>query len=131
MTPEETLKVKSLTSRSDVFNHVIEHLRKQGTKSLVHHEDMCAYRGDGGTMCAVGCLITDDEYSSSFEENTVDILVQEGLPNSSLMARIEPNLDMLSELQYFHDSDLKYEDGHFSMSSERAVEELREKWNIK
>jgi len=132
MTPEEAIKIKSLTSRSDVFNHVIGHLRKQGTKSLSSvDKEMCAYRGEGGTMCAVGVLIADDEYDPSFEGNTVEHILGENLPTNSLNNRIQPNLEMLVDLQGFHDSDLQYEDGNFSMSSERIVAELRERWNIK
>ena len=132
MTPEETAKIKSLTNRSDVFNHVIEHLRKQGIKSLSSvDKEICAYRGEGGTMCAVGVLIADDEYNPSFEGNTVEHILGETLPTNSLSNRIEPNLEMLIDLQQFHDSDLKYEDGHFSVRSEGFVAELRERWNIK
>jgi hypothetical protein len=92
---------------------------------------MCAYRGEGGTMCAVGVLIADDEYNPSFEGNTVEHILGKTLPTNSFSNRIEPNLEMLIDLQQFHDSDLKYEDGHFSVRSEGFVAELRERWNIK
>ena len=141
MTPEENDKVKSLKDRSDIFNHVVDHLRKQGTKSLVNIADMCAYRGDRGTMCAVGALITDDEYHPYFEGNTIEFILREGntiehiseesLLTNSLRDRIVPNLEMLIQLQNFHDINLRYEDGNFSISSERIVAELRETWNIK
>lgn len=131
MTPEENDKVKSLKDRSDIFNHVVDHLRKQGTKSLVNIADMCAYRGDRGTMCAVGALITDDEYHPYFEGNTVQHILGESLQTNSLRDRIVPNLEMLIQLQNFHDINLRYEDGNFSISSERIVAELRETWNIK
>ncbi len=142
MTPEENDKVKSLTDRSDVFNYVIEHLRKQRAKSVVNFAGMCAYRGDRGAMCAVGALITDDEYRPFFEGSTIQIVVSdrmkdiegisdEFLVTNSLKDRIVPNLEMLMDLQIFHDSNLKYEDGNFSISSEIAVAGLRKKWSIK
>lgn len=142
MTPEENEKIKSLKDRSDIFNHVVDHLRKQGTKSVVNFAGMCAYRGDGGTMCAVGALITDDEYRRFFEGSTIQIVISdrmkdiedisdEFLVTNSLKNRIKPNLEMLMDLQIFHDSKLKYEDGNFSISSEIAVAGLRKKWNIK
>lgn len=38
-------------------------------------EGMCAYRGDGGLKCAVGCLIPDEMYSKDFEHNGVESIV--------------------------------------------------------
>lgn len=139
MTPEENEKVKLLKDRSDIFNYVIDHLRKQGRKSLVNFAGMCAYRGDGGTMCAVGALIADDEYRPFFEGSTIQIVISdrmkdisdEFLVTNSLKNRILPNLEMLMDLQIFHDSNLKYEDGNFSVSSEIDVAGLRKKWNLK
>jgi hypothetical protein len=131
MTPEETLKVKSLTDRSDIFNYVVDHLRKQGTRSLSRAEDNCAYRGDGGTMCAVGCLMTDDEYHPSCEGNSIVFLLWETTLAPSLKERVEPNFSMLMDLQNFHDDYLEYLDGAFAETSEFHINELREKWVIK
>ena len=131
MKPEQVPDVKSLTSRSDVFNHVIEHLRKQGTKSLSSvDKEMCAYRGEGGAMCAIGVLIADDEYDPSFEGKTVEHILGENLPTNSLSNRIEPNLEMLIDLQKFHDAYLQYEDGAFTAKAESHINFYRRKWNI-
>jgi hypothetical protein len=92
---------------------------------------MCAYRGDGGTMCAIGAIMADDEYRAYFEGNTVEHILDESLLTNSLRDRIVPNLEMLADLQNFHDINLRYEDGNFSISSERIVAELRKKWSIK
>ena len=131
MTPEEDLKVKSLTDRSDIFNHVVDHLRKQGKQSLLQAENNCAYRGDGETMCAVGCLMIDDEYHPSCEGNTIEFLLWETTLAPSLKERVKPNFAMLMDLQDFHDSNLQYEDGTFTESCELYISELRKKWNIK
>ena len=158
MTPEQNLRVKSLQTRSDVFNYVIDHLRRQGERSLFNRallEDdsapFCAYRGiaraegDKETMCAVGALITDDEYDPSWEGMPVEPLLEElealaavasltTLPCCSsvleLQQRLAPHRDMLVDLQYFHDVQLDYKNGDFNQSSEKVVEILREKWNI-
>ena len=50
------------------LNKMYDHLVKQGKKSVNVHEGIgCAYRGRGGTMCAVGCLISDQAYSFKME----------------------------------------------------------------
>ena len=131
MTPEEALKVKSLKDPSDVFNHVIDHLRKQGTKSLHPEGGICAYRGRDETMCAVGCLIADDEYDPVWEGRGIDFLVGENQLPPGLKERIESNLLMLIALQILHDDRLEYSDGRFTYATEVSINLLRANWNIK
>jgi hypothetical protein len=130
MTPEETLKVKSLTDPSDIFNYVVDHLRKQGDKSLHPDGGICAYRGRNENMCAVGCLIADDEYDPSLEGRGIVLLVEENQLPPGLKARIESSLDMLADLQYFHDSCLKYMDGKFTVEAEACINNFAAKWEI-
>ena len=60
-------------NQQEIFDKVATHLIAQGKQSLGygdidgHLAQACAYRGRGGTMCAVGCLIPDDEYKPEFE----------------------------------------------------------------
>lgn len=130
MTPEENNKIKSLTNPADVFNHVVEHLRRQGCQSLLDHEGNCAYRGDGGTMCAIGALIADEEYDPTWEGHGIDVLMEADLLPPDLKNRIESNLVMLSDLQYFHDCCLEYEDGQFTERAEAHINFYRRDWNI-
>lgn len=53
----------------DIFKHVGKHLLTQNEQSLVDRDTdrSCAYRGDGGLKCAVGCLITDEAYDPAIE----------------------------------------------------------------
>ena len=129
MTPEETLKIKSLKDRSDIFDYVVLHLRKQGTRSW-SKDQMCSYRGANRTMCAVGAIMTEDEYDPSFENKAIDQLIEENLLTPSLKARVEPNLDMLSDLQYFHDHCLEYKDGKFTVEAEARINKFAAKWGI-
>jgi hypothetical protein len=132
MTPEETMMVESLTNPADVFNYVVGHLRKQGCQSLQEGEDGgCAYRGDGGTMCAVGCLITDDEYDPRWEGDGIYHLITGECSPPALKKRLEPNCKMLMDLQEFHDDHLEYVDGAFVGASEHHINNLREKWGIR
>ncbi len=134
MTPEENNKVKSLTDPKDVFNYVVGHLRRQGKQSILINfegEETCAYRGENGTMCAAGCLIADDEYSPSFESNSVYTLFQFSSLNQELKERIEPNERMISDLQSLHDQHLTYKNGEFTVATKNFIDKLREKWGIK
>jgi hypothetical protein len=56
----------------EVFDHVVTHLMTQRKKSLRRlYESLpaeaCVYRGEDNTMCAAGCLMTDEEYTPKIE----------------------------------------------------------------
>lgn len=134
MMAEQTLQVKSLTRRLDVFNYVIDHLRRQGAPSMIGTDvvsSSCAYRGASGAMCAVGALITDDEYNPAWENKRVCDLLEKNLLPPALAARLKPHEEMLQELQNFHDNYLEYVDGVFTDAVESYVDELRKQWSIK
>ena len=133
MTPEQTLQVKALRARSDrseIFKYVIDHLRRQGTQALGGFGGACTYRGHGETMCAVGALITDDEYNPIWEENGIDQLLKAQHLPPDLHECLAQHEQMLVELQSFHDEWLVYEDRSFNKRSEDRVAALQEKWNI-
>lgn len=56
--------------KQKIFNKVATHLLKQNEKALNCH-DACQYRGDGGTSCALGCLIPDDLYAKRLEGHSI------------------------------------------------------------
>ena len=129
MTPEQNIKIKSLEDRSEVFNYVIDHLRKQGERSVADGQ-LCAYRGAEGTMCAVGALIADDEYQFHWEGQAIDNLLKQSDLPPTLHKCLTQHESMLLELQAFHDARLFYERGLFDKDSEDRVADLRKKWNI-
>jgi len=129
MTPEQNIKIKSLEDRAEIFNYVIDHLRKQGEPSF-SDRNMCAYRGVGGTMCAVGALIADDEYNPKWENKKVDQLLDENLLPPRLKHQFFQDLAMLKDLQHFHDYSLEFENGVFSKRAEVCVKSLRDVWGI-
>jgi hypothetical protein len=92
-----TLKTLKDATEQEIFDQVAEHLLKQNEQSYIG--TMCAYRGDGGLMCAAGCLIGDDEYSREMDENFMGWpeLVTEGTA---------PHLHsrLVRQLQQIHDS---------------------------
>jgi hypothetical protein len=97
-------------NRQEVFDSVSRHLIEQGCKS-VSPDDMeigsytCMYRGEQGTKCAIGALIKDEYYCTTFEGNS--------LSEESILKAIEKSLDVvlknkdkdfLRALQNAHDS---------------------------
>ena len=51
-----------------IFDRVATHLMTQSRKSVDPTSDkLCKYRGPDGCMCAIGCLMTDEEYKPAFE----------------------------------------------------------------
>lgn len=57
-----TLKTLAQATEQEVFDQVATHLLKQN-KRAINDRDGCGYRGKDGTKCAVGCLISDEEYN--------------------------------------------------------------------
>lgn len=88
--------------RQEIFTKVYRHLMKQKKKSTRVENSFaytCAYRGDNGAMCAVGCLISDEKYTPSLEGRSVrNTAVQCAIPK-----RYAPHIDLLFGLQKIHD----------------------------
>lgn len=145
MTPEQILQVKALRAQGDhvqIFNYVIDHLRAQGERAQFRCEtdkadgETYAYRGvdeadsDKHTMCAVGALITDDEYEYVWEGSGIHQLLSGHSLPSDLHECLSRHEKMLQDLQTFHDYRLFYEDRSFNKKTEDHVAALRLKWNI-
>ena len=77
----------------------------------------CQYYGPGGLMCAVGCLIPEEEYSSDFEGESVEV-IQAKVPTIYGL-----NLALLSDMQFVHD----YDD---IASWEKQFQELANHYNL-
>jgi hypothetical protein len=93
----------------EIFDTVARAILKQGVPSVGFKSsgriDACQYRGVNGAKCAVGHLITDDEYSRSMENmNVLDMQDRKLLPE-----RLIPFVDFLKELQVAHDNPVRYE----------------------
>jgi hypothetical protein len=128
MTPEQNAHVKTLTTREEIFDYVESHLKNQGRRSGLQLPGRTvfidgAYRGEGGTMCAVGCLLADDEYDPGMENLSVEIV--------SLPERLLPHTRMLADLQSFHDRVWNWSsDGTGPLSSRGTsrLRDLRSRW---
>lgn len=93
-------------TQQEVFDKVATHLLKQNARSVVPESafdsgERCMYRGDEGRMCAAGCLILDQHYTTDLEAKTsisTDVrnaLIASGVPAGAT--------GLVSELQRLHD----------------------------
>ena len=85
----------------EAFDKVVAHLLRQG-KASRNSLGQCAYRGEGGTSCAVGCLITDEEYRPDMEGEAVVSLLLRGEISLPSLRGIDAGL--LRSLQITHDN---------------------------
>ena len=94
-------QLNELVTDKDVFDYVSSFLINQNEKSTA--DDIgCAYRGDEGKKCAIGCIIADEFYHPSIEKQTaydtkVLYAVKDSLPKYTINDRF------LSKLQEVHD----------------------------
>jgi hypothetical protein len=87
----------------EIFDKVTTHLLTQGKQSKVEDEPLCLYRGPDGAMCAVGCLIKDEFYDKSLEQNlSTDRIIHDALEKSGI--EVTEGLEkFLRTLQKMHD----------------------------
>ena len=118
-------------NNQEAFDKVLKHLREQG-KAAVRvavasdgtKNEECCYRGPDGTMCAVGCLIPDEEYDSELEGMAVDQIPQHLMPKS-LRGLDE---DLLCSLQTVHDYFLRTQGVH---DWEKYMSRIAERYILK
>ena len=98
-------------NQQEIFDKVATHLIAQGKQSMgVGYGPLgaagCAYRGDGGTMCAAGCLIPDDEYKPQFE-GIPWVSIANDVP--SFLDAPDEDHDLIDSLQLVHDDENYWE----------------------
>ena len=59
-------------SKQKLFDFVAKSIIDQGRKS-VNPLDRCAYRGMGGCKCAIGLLISDEDYDSDLDTYSISM----------------------------------------------------------
>lgn len=82
-------------TEQEVFDQVVEHLKKQRVRCVDNH-GFCRYRGRDGLKCAAGCLISDDEYDPKLENHAWQTLTREKLVPDC-------HSDLIEVLQAVHD----------------------------
>jgi hypothetical protein len=87
-------------TRKEVYDKVMTHLAGMSQPS-VNSDGKCAYRGTGGRMCAVGCLIPDNVYNSGIEGTPVRWIGGMYLPGVDMYD--EKLLAFIAMAQHVHD----------------------------
>ncbi len=84
----------------EIFDKVYTHLVNQKVRSLSRNSNLCTYRGENGTKCAIGCLIPDELYDFSFEKKGISVLIE-----NEIIAKLFSGIpiNFLSDLQQLHD----------------------------
>lgn len=95
-----------MLTAQEIFNTVATHLLTQMQKSLL--DGRCVYRHPDGLKCAVGCLITDEEYQSTMEGNSITTLIyhdpmMENFKIYPSLLRFVDQVSLLRALQRIHD----------------------------
>jgi hypothetical protein len=62
-----TLHTLAEATLQEIFDQVKDHLLTQNQKAVNPNTADCMYRTSEGLKCAVGCLISDEEYNPTFE----------------------------------------------------------------
>lgn len=84
-------------TKQEIFDFVAKFLIKQNQRSVENSQ--CLYRGPGDLKCAVGCLMTDEEYDKNYEGLDVGSLIS----RDYLPARLKSECVLLVSLQTAHD----------------------------
>jgi len=94
-----TIQEVNNKSLQEIFDFVANHLLTQNKKS-VEESGTCLYRC-GDLKCAVGALISDEDYNYSFEMNSLKLLTDK---KETIFSDIEESrLTFLMYLQAIHD----------------------------
>lgn len=123
-------------NQQEIFNKVVTHLAQQGVQSIDintrtdEYAGDCAYRGDNGAKCAVGCLILDQFYRPEIEGEFVTsvevrncLVESEVLEKSHTEEQLDDKLNLLGSLQRIHDANSPH-------SWKKAFTELAQKHGL-
>ena len=88
MKPEEL-------KQAAVIEYIAHHLAKQNMVA-VSVDGTCQYRGPNGSMCAIGCLITDEQIAQ------YDVVAEDSVEDfaTALLDTIALPLELLQQIQY-------------------------------
>jgi len=97
---------RPFTDAQDMLDRVAWHLFTQRVRSQTLVNDgrtVCAYRGNNGTMCAMGIGIPNDAYTRDMEEQSIELVCS--MDGARVFSRvIDDNTELAAELQLSHDT---------------------------
>jgi hypothetical protein len=105
------IEITDKTTRQELFDYIATFLLKQGRGSLIADSKnvsvtikgpACAYRGDNGTMCAVGCIMPDDVYRPDLEGSGLIAILAKNM--GPWFTAVSVHETLLRSLQGAHDN---------------------------
>ena len=94
---------REVAAFAPAVHQIATHLAAQRGQA-VSADKACRYRGDGGRMCAVGCLIPDEEYDPEMEGSSADDVFAEwpeALEAIGIDSTYAP--EVMTGIQAYHD----------------------------
>lgn len=110
-----TLSTLAQATEQQVFDQVKNHLLSQKGHSI--EGGVCKYRGPSGMKCAVGCLMSDQEYKPDMENNEWRGLIRKGFVPGT-------HASLITILQNTHDN-------HSPESWTRVLKRVAESFSLK
>lgn len=110
----------------ELFNQAYLGVLAQDGPSRLPSSSMCAYRGPEGRKCALGLIITDEEYSPAMEGWGAYRLDDRGL----LPERLRPHLPLLARMQDAHDSYSDHTDDQFRQDFQQEMKEIADDFQL-
>lgn len=126
-------------NRQEIFDKVVTHLYKQGKPC--RNENGCLYRDNEGNSCAIGCLISDENYNPIIESHGMFATSVQRILCKEIGNITNDDIDFLNILQCMHDGELwlyVYEKGGKNSIAKQQFSEIdhvqspeveKETWN--
>jgi hypothetical protein len=128
-----------MPTQQELFDKAVAHLRQQGDHARARNDyhlpqDMgsCRYRTADGKKCAIGCLISDADYTPDLEFKNVNALwcmakddhpLTEAIKGDFRKLLLEHDVKFLSALQAIHDANNVY-------GWEKAIENVAAQYKL-
>lgn len=97
------MTIKPYTNQT-AYTKSVKHLLSMKEPAMA--DDECAYRTEGGSMCAIGALIPDSLYTEDMEGAPADSAISMVNPLKRIFKSVDKG--MLEDLQDLHDNIGKY-----------------------
>lgn len=96
-----------MKTNQEIFDFVLDALRKQGVASHNERQDICMYRGPNSTKCAAGHLIPDDAYTRQMEGKAFFVMYRDYAKIKHMINLWQQvSIDLIEAMQRAHDRDM-------------------------
>jgi hypothetical protein len=114
-------------ANQELFDKMVTHLLTQKEQSLDPISGKCMYRGGHKTMCAVGCLISDEFYSRDLEyQSAFSAPVREAIMRSNSIKLHDSTIMLLRGMQRVHDN---HTPSRWTEELKREADKYNLEWN--